>query len=80
MAGSRLTFASWLLLALAAAFSALIGVSIHWGGRIEATLLVFGKPVFVALDTGRPRIAFLFTLPAALVAAALAARKRREPN
>lgn len=76
----RLTFTSWFLLALAAAFFGLIGVLIYWGGRIEATLLVFGKPVFVALDAGRPRIAFLLTLPIALAAAALATRTQREPK
>ncbi len=78
MADKRLTFTSWFLLVLAAAFFGLIGVLIDWGGRIEATLMVYGEPVFVTLDVGRPRIVFLFTLPVALVAAALAARKQRK--
>ena len=78
MADKRLTFTSWLLLVLAATFLALVGVLIYWGGRIEATLMVFGKPVFVVLDAGRPRIVLLLTLPVALVAAALATRKQRK--
>ena len=57
MANKRLTFTSWFLLVLAAAFFGLIGVLINWGGRIEATLLVHGNPVFVVVDAGRPRIA-----------------------
>jgi hypothetical protein len=78
MAGKRFTLISWFLLLLAAVFLALIGVLVQWGGQIEATLLVYGEPVFVTLDAGRPRIVFLFTLPVALVAAALAARKQRK--
>ena len=77
MADKRLTFTSWLLLVLATPLSGLIGVLIHWGGRIESTLLVFGKPVFVTLDAGRAGIWLLFSLPLALVAAAFAARKAR---
>lgn len=78
MADKRLTFTSWLLLVPAAAFFALVGVLIYWGGRIEATLMVFGTPVFVVLDAGRPRIVLLLTLPVALAAAALATRKPRK--
>jgi hypothetical protein len=80
MAGKRLTITSWLLLVLAVGFFGLIGVLVHWGGRIESTLLVHGKPVFVVLDAGRPRIWLLFSLPTALVAGALAARKTRKPG
>jgi len=80
MAGRRLTWVSWLLLVLAMPFFGLIGVLIAWGGRIESTLLILGRPVFVVLDAGRPRIWLLYTLPLALVVAALAARKRREPK
>ena len=80
MANKRLTFTSWFLLLLATAFFGLIGVLIDWGGRIEATLLVRGKPVFVVVDAGRPRIGLLLTLPVALVAGALATRKPREPK
>ena len=80
MANKRLTFTSWFLLVLAAAFFGLIGVLIDWGGRIEATLMVYGKPVFIVLDASRPRIMLLLTLPVALVATALATRKQREPK
>ncbi len=80
MADKRLTFASWFLLALAAALSAPIGALIHWGGRIESTLLIFGKPVFAVLDAGRPRIWLLLSLPALLVAGAIAARRARTPG
>ncbi|MBW1844989.1 MAG: hypothetical protein JRD03_00955 [Deltaproteobacteria bacterium] len=78
MAGKRFTLISWLLFLLAAVFFALIGVLVQWGGQIEATLMVYGEPVFVTLDASRSRIVFLFTLPIALVAAALAARKQRK--
>ena len=80
MANKRLTFTSWFLLVLAVAFFGLIGVLINWGGRIEATLLVRGKPVFIVVDAGRPRIGLLLTLPVALTAGALATRKQREPK
>ncbi len=80
MAAKRLTLGSWILLALAALFSAPIGLLIYWGGRIESTLLVFGDIVYVVVDAGRPRIALLLCLPAWLVAGALAARRVREPR
>ena len=80
MPGKRLTFTSWLLLALAVAFFVLFGVLIHWGGRIEATLLVYGDPVFVVIDAGRQRIVLILSLPIALVVAALATRKERAPK
>ena len=80
MANKRLTFTFWFLLVLAAAFFGLIGVLIDWGGRIEAILMVSGEPVFIVLDAGRPRIVFLLMLPVALVAAALATRKQRQPK
>ena len=79
MGKRRLTLTSWFLLLLAAAFAGVFGVLIYWGGRIESTLLVFGNPVFVTLDAGRPKIGLLLALPAALVAGALAARRVREP-
>ena len=78
MANKKLTFTSWFLLVLAAAFFGLIGVLINWGGRIESTLMVHGEPVFVVLDASRPRIWLLFSLPTALVVGALAARKVRK--
>ena len=80
MAGKRLTITSWLLLVLAVGFFGLFGVLVHWGGRIESTLMVYGEPVFVMLDASRPRIWLLFSLPLALVAGALATRKVREPK
>ncbi len=80
MADRRLTLTSWFMLVLATAFFGLICVLVYWGGRIESTLLVYGEPVFVVVDAGRPRIALLFSLPAVLLAGALAARKEREPE
>ena len=80
MAGKRLTFTSWLLLVLALGFFGLIGVLVYWGGRIESTLLVYGDLVFVVIDAGLPRIWLLFSLPIALIAGALGARKSRKPG
>jgi len=80
MADKRLTFASWFLLVLAVVFFGLVGALIGWGGRIEATLLVYNEPVFVVLDAGRPRIWLLLSLPTALVAGAFAVRKVRKPR
>ncbi len=80
MADKRLTFTSWFLLVLAAAFFGLIGWLIDWGERIEAILMVYGKLVFIDLDAGRLRTVLLLTLPVALVAAAFATRKQREPK
>ena len=80
MADKRLTFTSWFLLVLAAAFFGLIGMLIDWGKRIEATLMVYGQLVFIDLDTGRLRTVLLLALPVALVAAAFATRKQREPK
>ena len=80
MANKRLTFTSWLLLVVAAAFFGVFGVLINWGGQIEATLMVYGEPVFIVLDAGRSRTVLLLMLPVALVAAALATRKQRQPK
>ncbi len=77
MADKRMTFTSWFLLVLAAGFFGLIGVLVYWGGRIESTLLVHGEPVFVVVDAGQPKIWLLFSLPTALLAGALSARKVR---
>ncbi|MFV1978861.1 MAG: hypothetical protein ACC649_05870 [Myxococcota bacterium] len=77
MADKRMTFTSWFLLVLTAGFFGLIGVLVYWGGRIESTLLVHGEPVFVVVDAGQPKIWLLFSLPTALLAGALAARKVR---
>jgi len=73
-----IVFALWFLIALAAAFFGLIGVLTNWGGRIEATLMVYGKPVLVVVDAGRPRIVLLFSLPVLLAAGAIATRKQRK--
>jgi len=75
MADKRLTLTSCFLIMLAVLLSWPIGALIHWGGRIESTLLVFGEPVFVAVDASRPRIWLLFALPVLLVAGAVAARR-----
>jgi hypothetical protein len=80
MADKRLTITSWFLLVLAVGFFGLFGVLIYWGGRIESTLLIYNEPVFVELDAGRPRIWLILSLPTALVAGALAARKVRKPG
>ena len=80
MAGKRLTITSWLLLVLAVGFFGLIGVLVYWGWRIESTLLVYGDLVFVVIDAGLPRIWLLFSLPIALIAGALGARKSRKPG
>jgi len=80
MGNARLTVASWILLALAAVFFGLVGALLSWSGRIEATLLVFGKLVFVALDATWPRGALLLALPAALAATAFATRKPSKPR
>jgi hypothetical protein len=80
MAGKRLTITSWLLLVLAVGFFGLFGVLVHWGGRIESTLLLYGEPVFIELDASRPRIWLVFSLPTALVAGAIAAREVRKPR
>jgi hypothetical protein len=80
MADKRLTITSWFLLVLAVGFFGLFGVLIYWGGRIESTLLIYNEPVFIELDAGRPRIWLILSLPTALVAGALAARKVRKPG
>ncbi len=80
LAAKRLTLTSWLLLVLAAAFAGPIGALIHSGGRIEATLLVHGEPVFVTVDAARPRIWLLWSLPLALVIGAFAARRVRKSS
>ncbi len=71
---------SWLLLALAAVFIGLIILLIGWGGRIEATLVVLGVPVFLALDACHPRTLLLLALPIVLIAGALYARAGRRPK
>jgi len=78
MAQQRLTVFSWIFLAFAVVLLGGVGALLVWSGRIEATLLVFGKPVFVALDATWPRGAYLLALPAAFAVAALATRKPRK--
>ncbi len=48
-----------------------------WGGQVEAQLMVFGDQVWVTLDTGRPRVFLLMTLPGVLLAAAFSFYPRR---
>ena len=72
----RQLIASWSLLAVAAVSAGLIAALIGWGGRIELSLLVFGDPVFVMVDAGRPRVFLLAVLPVLLVGAALNLRRR----
>ena len=48
-----------------------------WGGRMEVLLSVFGKPVWVALDTGRPRFLILLLVPGIFLASAYALRAWR---
>ncbi len=76
-AGDRRQFLlAGVLFTLAAVSIGLIVLLISWGGRIEATLLVFGTPIFAALDGGRPRALLLLALPIALIGGALRASWR----
>jgi hypothetical protein len=76
----RRNLASGLLLLLAVASAGLVATLFAWGGRIEATLLVFGGPVFVTVDASSPRILFMLGLPILLVVVALRIRAHREQN
>ncbi len=76
----RRTLASTLLLGTAAVFLGLVALLLGCGGRIEATVLVFGDPVFLALDAGHPRILLLFALPIGLIGGAFYVRAGRERN
>jgi hypothetical protein len=71
-------FAAGLLLLLALVSAGLVVALLAWGGRIEATLLVFGDLVFVTLDARSPRVLFMLGLPVLLVALALRVRAHRE--
>jgi hypothetical protein len=71
------TFVSALLFTLAAVFLALLVVLIAWGGRIEATFLVLGKPVFLVLDSRLPRVLLLLVPPMVLGLGALSVRAGR---
>lgn len=48
-----------------------------WGGRIETALMVFGDPLWVSLDGGRPRILLLLLVPGVFLGAALSLLARR---
>ena len=71
------TLLSWSILALGALVMVPIVLLIRWGGRVEATLLMFGEPLFVSVDAGHPRILFLLVLPIALIGGALYVRVGR---
>ena len=73
----RQTLVSWLLLTFAAVLIGLIVLFITWGGRIEATLLVFGVPVFLALDARHPGVLLLLGPPILLIGRALYVRWAR---
>ena len=74
----RRTLVSALLLGTAAVCVGLVALLLGWGGRIEATILVFGDPVFLALDAGHPRILLLFALPIVLIGGAIYVRAGSE--
>jgi hypothetical protein len=71
-------FASGLLLLLAVASAGLVATLFAWGGRIEATLLVFGDLVFVTIDASSPRVLFMLGLPIFLAVVAFRVRAHRE--
>ena len=72
------TLVSALLFGTAAVFLGLVALLLAWGGRIEVTFLVFGDPVFVAIDAGRPRILLLFAPPIVLIGGAFYVRAASE--
>lgn len=74
--GIRIPVASMLVL-LATALVVGIFYLHGWGGQVEAQLMVFGDRVWVTLDTGRPRVFLLMTLPGVLIAAAFSLYRRR---
>ena len=71
------TVTAGVLVALAAALVYGIVLLKSWGGRVEMALLVFGDPVWLTLDAGRPRVGFLFLVPTVLLGAALSLCVRR---
>jgi hypothetical protein len=71
MSDTRRVLLSALLLGLAAVSIGLIVVLVRWAGRIEATLLIFGDPVFVTLDARHPRVFSLVAVPTILIVAAI---------
>ena len=76
--GMRRNFAAGLLLLLALVCAGLVATLFAWGGRIEATLIVFGDPVFVTVDASSPRVLFMLGLPILLAVVALRIRAHRE--
>jgi hypothetical protein len=76
--GRRHHIASWALFLLAGVSAGAIGALMLWGGRIEATLLVFGDPVFLVVDGGGPRTVLLPALPLLLAGTAFYVRTRLE--
>jgi len=47
------------------------------GGRMEVAMRVFGDPVWLTVDAGRPRFLLLLLVPGACLAAATALLSRR---
>jgi hypothetical protein len=71
------TAAAGMLVLLATALVVGIVYLYGWGGQVEAQLMVFGDQVWVTVDTGRPRVFLLMTLPGVLLAAAFSLYPRR---
>jgi hypothetical protein len=78
MNDTQRTFVSASLLILAAVFFALFVVLIAWGGRIEASFLVLGEPLYLVLDSRVPRVLLILVLPVALGLGALSVRAGRQ--
>jgi len=76
MRGIRIV-ATLLCLSLAGALILAIVQAHGWGGRMEVMLLVYGDPVWLTLDTGRPRFLTLLFIPAIFLASAYALRAWR---
>jgi hypothetical protein len=69
--------AALLLISLAVALVLGIVFLHSWGWRIEVLLKVFGDPVWVTLDAGRPAVWLLLLVPGLLLAAAGSLFRRR---
>jgi hypothetical protein len=69
--------AALLFISLAAALVLGIVLVHSWGWRMEVLLRVFGDPVWVTLDAGRPAVWLLLLVPGLLLAAARSLFRRR---
>ena len=69
--------AALLIISLAAALVLGIVLVHSWGWRMEVLLRVFGDPVWVILDAGRPTVWLLLLVPGLLLAAARSLFRRR---